>query len=49
MAYILDAIVVGIFVLAVYLGVDRSGLSSEIGKLKREHVLKNEKNHFTLL
>lgn len=35
--------------LADYLGVDRSGLSSEISKLKRENVLKSEKNHFTLL
>jgi len=35
--------------LADYLEVDRSGLSSEIGKLRKEGVLKSEKNHFTLL
>lgn len=35
--------------LADYLEVDRSGLSAEIGKLKKEGVLKNQKNHFELL
>ena len=35
--------------LADYLAVDRSGLSSEIGKLKREGVLLCSKNKFTLL
>ena len=35
--------------LADYLEVDRSGLSAEISKLRREGVLKAEKNRFTLL
>lgn len=35
--------------LADYLEVDRSGLSSEIGKLRREGVLECRKNHFELL
>lgn len=35
--------------LADYLAVDRSGLSAEIGKLRREGVLITEKNRFTLL
>ncbi|MBQ2668056.1 MAG: Crp/Fnr family transcriptional regulator [Clostridia bacterium] len=35
--------------LADYLQVDRSGLSAEISKLRREGVLENHKNHFTLL
>ena len=35
--------------LADYLEVDRSGLSVEIGKLRREGVLESEKNHFVLL
>ena len=35
--------------LADFLMVDRSGLSSEIGKLKKEGVLDTEKNRFTLL
>ena len=35
--------------LADYLEVDRSGLSAEIGKLKREGVLESEKNFFKLL
>ena len=35
--------------LADYLEVDRSGLSAEIGKLRREGVLESEKNKFTLL
>ena len=35
--------------LADYLEVERSGLSTEIGKLRREGVLSCEKNHFTLL
>ena len=35
--------------LADYLEVDRSGLSSEISKLRREGILQSEKNHFILL
>ena len=35
--------------LADFLMVDRSGLSAEIGKLKKEGVLDTEKNRFTLL
>jgi CRP-like cAMP-binding protein len=35
--------------LADYLEVDRSGLSAEIGKLRREGVLLSEKKRFTLL
>ena len=35
--------------LADYLEVDRSGLSAEIGKLRREGVLDSEKNYFKLL
>ena len=35
--------------LADYLEVDRSGLSAQISKLRREGILKSEKNHFTLL
>ncbi len=35
--------------LADYLEVDRSGLSSEISKLKKEGVLDSNKNHFELL
>jgi CRP-like cAMP-binding protein len=35
--------------LADFLMVDRSGLSAEIGKLKKEGVLNTEKNRFTLL
>lgn len=35
--------------LADYLEVERSGLSAEIGKLRREGVLESERNHFTLL
>lgn len=35
--------------LADYLGVDRSGLSVEIGKLRREGILNCERNHFELL
>lgn len=35
--------------LADYLDVDRSGLSTEIGKLRREGVLESEKNRFHLL
>ncbi len=35
--------------LADYLEVDRSGLSAEIGKLRREGVLRAEKNRFVLL
>ena len=35
--------------LADYLEVDRSGLSAEIGKLRREGVLRSERNRFELL
>ena len=35
--------------LADYLGVERSGLSAEISKMKREGILKSEKNRFELL
>ena len=35
--------------LADYLEVDRSGLSSEISKLRKEKVIESEKNHFTIL
>ena len=35
--------------LADYLEVDRSGLSSEISKLRKEGILESEKNQFTLL
>ncbi len=35
--------------LADYLGVDRSGLSSEISRLTRQGVLASKKRHFTLL
>ena len=35
--------------LADYLEVDRSGLSSEIGKLCREGLIENRKSRFTLL
>ena len=35
--------------LADYLEVERSGLSAEIGKLKKEGILDNQKNHFVLL
>ena len=35
--------------LADFLEVDRSGLSAEIGKLKREGIIDNQKNHFVLL
>lgn len=35
--------------LADYLEVDRSGLSAEIGKLKKEGILENQKHHFVLL
>ncbi len=35
--------------LADYLEVDRSGLSAEIGKLRKEGILKSTKNTFTLL
>ena len=35
--------------LADYLEVDRSGLSAEISKLRREQILECEKNRFTLL
>ncbi len=35
--------------LADYLGVDRSGLSAELSKLRREGVLTCHKNHFVLL
>ena len=35
--------------LADYLEVDRSGLSAEISKLRREGILQSEKNHFVLV
>jgi CRP-like cAMP-binding protein len=35
--------------LADYLEVDRSGLSAEISKLRKEGVLQSKKNQFTLL
>ena len=35
--------------LADYLEVDRSGLSAEIGKMKKEGLIDNQKNHFELL
>ena len=35
--------------LADYLGVDRSGLSAEIGKLREEGVLESNRKHFRLL
>ena len=35
--------------LADYLEVERSGLSAEISKLRKEGILKSEKNHFVLL
>ena len=34
--------------LADYLGVDRSAMSSELGKMKAEGILDFKKNHFTL-
>ena len=34
--------------LADYLEVDRSGLSAEIGKLRKEGILESEKNHFRI-
>ena len=34
--------------LADYLEVERSGLSAEIGKLRKEGILESERNHFTL-
>ena len=35
--------------LADYLEVDRSGLSAEIGKMRREGIIENQKNRFKLL
>ena len=35
--------------LADFLGVERSGLSSEIGKLKKEGIINTEKNYFEIL
>ena len=35
--------------LADYLGVDRSGLSVEISRLKKEGMIKNRKNHFEII
>ena len=35
--------------LADYLEVERSGLSAEIGKMKKEGIFENQKNHFVLL
>ncbi len=34
--------------LADYLGVERSGLSSELGKMKNDGLLEYHKNHFVL-
>ena len=39
----------GVMPVADYLEVDRSGLSAEIGKLKKEGLLDCRKNHFILL
>ena len=35
--------------LADYLEVDRSGLSAEIGRLRKEKVLESNRKHFVLL
>ena len=35
--------------LADYLEVERSGLSAEISKLKKEGIIDSQKNHFELL
>ena len=35
--------------LADYLDVDRSGLSAEISKMKKEGIIDNVKNHFVIL
>ena len=35
--------------LADYLEVERSGLSSEIGKMKKEGIIESQKNHFVIL
>jgi CRP-like cAMP-binding protein len=35
--------------LADYLEVDRSGLSAEIGKLRKEGIIESTKKHFELL
>ena len=35
--------------LADYLGVDRSAMSSELGKMKAEGILEFKKNHFVLI
>ena len=35
--------------LADYLEVERSGLSAEIGKMRKEGIIENHKNHFELL
>ena len=35
--------------LADYLQVDRTGLSTEIGKLKKEGIIENHRKHFELL
>ncbi|MDY3013921.1 MAG: helix-turn-helix domain-containing protein [Evtepia sp.] len=35
--------------LADYLGVDRSALSKELGKMRREGLVETRKNHFRLL
>lgn len=35
--------------LADYLGVERSGLSAEISKLRQEGIIRNKRNHFELL
>ncbi len=41
--------IVAVPALADYLGVERSGLSAEIGKMKREGIINSEKNRFELL
>ena len=35
--------------LADYLGVDRSAMSNEISKLRRENVIKTTKSHFIII
>ncbi len=35
--------------LADYLGVDRSAMSSELGKMQKEGILRTERNYFCLL
>lgn len=35
--------------LADYLGVDRSAMSKELGKMQKDGLIKVKKNHFTML